>query len=302
MRPAAVARGGRLLTGFWTVPLLAAPGRRLRALASGCADAGGPGRDGRAHPLVVVLATLARRRDRPRARMAPIGRWPGGRGTMAPRRRARRAGPRALRRAVAAGRSRDGQLLAGARARRPWLPPVTALEPSRRGRAPLAPALAVAVATLVAVALSLAGHGRRSRLGRGPARGRPTPRPERGLRLPALWATLRYRAWRPRAASCARALLLVYGVGVVAPATRTSPRSRRWPPAVPSSTAPSRTPSPVARARLSRHAGRRRDHRTGRADSTGARCSGASRSTAWTRPRSTEYARRLGVSVVVGTG
>ena len=103
-----------LVTSFWTVPLLA----RLadtRALAWGTLTPSALGEVVRSHPLVVVLVILAlvaiarrAQRRRSRARLVAVG----DRG----RRRPRRAGPRAARRAWLPGRSRDGQLLAGARA------------------------------------------------------------------------------------------------------------------------------------------------------------------------------------------
>ena len=176
-----------LVTSFWTVPLLA----RLadtRALAWGTLTPSALGEVVRSHPLVIVLVILGAgrhprraQRRRSRARLVAVG----DRG----RRRRRRARPGAARGALAAGRSRDGQLLARARAcgrTRRRAPARTAARSPGRSSLP-----------------RWASAPRSSRSGsRWPGDGTlavwakpgawPSyPPTERGLRLPALWAALR---------------------------------------------------------------------------------------------------------------
>jgi hypothetical protein len=195
-----------MLTGFWTVPLLA----RLadtRALAWAALTPAALGETVRAHPLVVVLVTLA---------LVAIA-------------RARDGADRALAWwpwTMALVVALDALVLEPLGAR--WLPAdrvmdsfwlalvlaaglgaARVLEPLAGRRALAAPALAVG-ATLVAIALSLAGHetlALRPRAGAWPS----YPATERGLRLPALWATLR-TAPAGRVLFVRSGVPLVYGV------------------------------------------------------------------------------------------
>ena len=195
-----------MLTGFWTVPLLA----RLadtRALAWAALTPAALGETVRAHPLVVVLVILA---------LVAIARAGDGAD------RVLAWWPWTMALVVAL----DALVLEPLGAR--WLPAdrvmdsfwlalvlaaglgaARVLEPLAGRRALAAPALAVG-ATLVAVALSLAGHetlALRPRAGAWPS----YPATERGLRLPALWATLR-TAPAGRVLFVRSGVPLVYGV------------------------------------------------------------------------------------------